>query len=331
VLCTHLFNGVTEGMVGAEHPPYARGTDMAGQTAAPQTVAHMLTFDVEEYFHVEAAAAGVAPEQWESLPRRLPPVVFRLLDLLAAHRTLVTFFVLGWVARRDPNLVRRMAAAGHEIASHGMGHRMVTRLTPDEFRRDIRESRRLLEDLAGRPVVGYRAPTFSITHRTAWALDILAEEGFQYDSSVFPIHHDRYGVPDAPRSVHRALGPGGGSLLEVPPLTARLAGVNWPVGGGGYLRLLPVRAVAAALRAAERTGQGGLLYLHPWELDPDQPLLPMGRLARWRHRVGLHRTAAKLIWLLARFRFGPMSQWLSGIQTSAVPAFSYGNTTAASR
>ena len=287
----------------------------------------MLTFDVEEYFQVEAAAAGVTPAQWESLPRRLAPVVIRLLDLLAAHRTLATFFVLGWVARHDPDLVRRIAEAGHEIASHGMGHQMVARLTPDEFRSDVRESQRLLEDLAGRAVVGYRAPTFSITHRTAWALDVLAEEGFQYDSSVFPIHHDRYGVPEAPRSVHRALGPGGASLLEVPPLTARFAAVNWPVGGGGYLRLLPVRVVAAALRAAERRGQGGLLYLHPWELDPDQPVLPMGRLTRWRHRVGLHRTAAKLTWLLARFRFGPVSEWLSGLETSAVPTFAYGNAT----
>jgi len=300
---------------------------MSGQPAAHQEAAHMLSFDVEEYFQVEAAAAAVKAEQWESMPRRLAPVVGQVLDMLAAHRTVATFFVLGWVAQHDRGLIRRIAEAGHEVASHGMMHRMVNGLTPDEFRRDIRESRLILEDIAGRPVVGYRAPTFSIIHRTAWALDVLADEGFRYDSSVFPIHHDRYGVPEAPRSVHRAVGPGGGSLLEVPPLTTRLAAVNWPVGGGGYLRLLPVRVVAAALRAAERTGQGGLLYLHPWELDPDQPVLPMGRLARLRHRVGLRRTAGKLTWLLARFRFGTMSQWLSGVETSALPTFSYGNAT----
>jgi polysaccharide deacetylase family protein (PEP-CTERM system associated) len=288
------------------------------------SVVHMLSLDVEEYFQVEAASAGVSRDQWESIPRRLDASMDRALNLLAAAGVSATFFVLGWVAQRDRSLVRRIADAGHEVASHGMGHRMVGQLSPEEFRKDVQESRALLDDIVGRPVAGYRAPTFSVTHRTAWAIDVLAEEGYQYDSSVFPVRHDRYGVPDAPRFVHRAHGPGGGNLIEVPPLTLRLAGMNWPVGGGGYLRLLPVRVVAAALRAAQARGRPGMIYLHPWELDPDQPVLPMGRLTRWRHRVGLHRTADKLSWLLARFRFSTAAEVLRHVNGSSAETFSYG-------
>jgi polysaccharide deacetylase family protein (PEP-CTERM system associated) len=293
--------------------------------AEPATrVIHMLSVDVEEYFQVEAASAGVTRDQWESIPRRLDASMDRALNLLAASGASATFFVLGWVAQRDRPLVRRIADAGHEVASHGMGHRMVGQSSPEEFRKDVRESRALLEDIVGRPVAGYRAPTFSITHRTAWAIDVLAEESYQYDSSVFPVRHDRYGVPDAPRFIHRARGPAGGSLIEIPPLTLRLAGMNWPVGGGGYLRLLPVRVVAAALGAAQARGRSGMIYLHPWELDPDQPVLPMGRLTRWRHRVGLRHTADKLSWLLARFRFSTAAEGLRHVNGATVETFSYG-------
>jgi len=269
----------------------------------PATPSHILSFDVEEYFQVEAAAGCVPRDRWDEMPRRLPAAVDRVLDLLAAGRASATFFILGWVAARDRPLVRRIAQAGHEIASHGIDHRMIGRLTADQFRRSLADSRRLLEDITGRPVIGYRAPTFSLTRATAWAIDALADAGYQYDSSVFPVRHDRYGVPDAPRFAHRAVGPAGGSILEIPPLTLRLAGANWPVGGGGYLRLLPVRIVAAALRSASRRGRQAMIYLHPWELDPGQPVLPMGRLAAWRHRVNLAGTAAKLAWLLDRFTF----------------------------
>jgi len=294
------------------------------RTPAPPVV-HMLSFDVEEYFQVEAAArGGVTADQWEAFPKRLEPVIDRLLETLAAHRASATFFVLGWVARHERDLIARIAEAGHEIASHGMSHRMLGRLTPEEFTQDLRNSRRLLEDIAGRPVIGYRAPTFSITHRTAWALDVLADEGFQYDSSVFPVRHDRYGVPDAPPCVHRAVGPGGRGLLEIPPLTMRLARANWPVGGGGYLRLLPVRVPAHALRAAGRRGQAAMLYLHPWELDPDQPLLPMSRPSRLRHRLGLRGTARKLQWLLARFRFGAARDLLGALKASVLAEHVYG-------
>ena len=286
---------------------------------------HLLSFDVEEYFQVEAAArGGVTPDTWDAYPHRLAPAVDRILQALADHGTSATFFVLGWVARHEPAIVRRIADAGHEIASHGMGHRMLQHLDAAAFREDVDEARRRLEDLAGRPVRGYRAPTFSVTHRTAWAIDVLAEAGFGYDSSVFPIRHDRYGVPGAPTGPHRARGPGGGTLLEIPPLTLRLAGTAWPVGGGGYLRLLPRRVPARALRRAARGGTPGMVYLHPWELDPDQPVLPMSRLSRFRHRVGLRRTEDKLRWLLARFPFTSVAAQWDDLASRPLETFAYG-------
>ena len=284
---------------------------------------HDLSFDVEEYFHVEAAAAGVSREDWDGFESRLEPAVDRILGMLADRGASATFFVLGWVAARRGELVARVAAAGHEIASHGMTHHMIHRLTPDQFRRELADSRKLLEDLAGSPVLGYRAPTFSVTHRTAWAVDALAEAGYAYDSSVFPVRHDRYGVPDAPRWAHWAVGPGGGRVLEVPPLTLRLWRTNLPVGGGGYLRLLPVRLVGRALRAADRAARTGVIYVHPWEFDPGQPVLPMGRATRWRHRVNLRRTEAKLRWLMERFAFHDFRHALPALQAAATEAQEY--------
>ncbi len=296
-----------------------------GSTADGRDRAHLLSFDVEEYFQVEAAAeSGLSPEEWDAQPRRLDEPVDRLLELLDARGATATFFILGWVARSERELVERIARAGHEIASHGMGHGMIARLSREQFRAELADSRRLLEDISARPVIGYRAPTFSVTASTAWALDVLAEEGFAYDSSVFPVRHDRYGVPGAPAEPHWALGPAGGRLLEIPPLTVRLAGRNWPVGGGGYLRLLPAAAVARALAAAGRRGQSGMIYLHPWELDPGQPVLPMRRLARWRHRVGLARTAEKLGRLLGQFTFTSVAERLDDLRARADREFAYG-------
>jgi len=283
----------------------------------------LLSFDVEEYFQVEAAAAHVRREDWESLPKRLEPALDRILELLADHHTSATFFVLGWVAGRQRAMIRRIAEAGHEIASHGMHHRMVNRLTPEQFRRDVRDSQALLEDVSSRPVRGYRAATFSITDRTGWALDVLADCGFAYDSSVFPIRHDRYGVPRAPVDVHEAVGPGGGHILEIPPLTINPMGLRLPVGGGGYLRLLPVRLVSAALRRSLRRRRACMLYLHPWELDPHQPDLPMGRAARWRHRVGLRKTHAKLHRLLQQFRFSDVRSRLDALKSCPVERHLY--------
>ena len=297
--------------------------DRGVQAAAVRRGEHLLSFDVEEYFQVEAAAAGVPRNQWMRYPKRLGGAVDCILELLSECGVSSTFFVLGWVAQQEPGVVRRIADAGHEIASHGMTHNMIGRLSADAFRKDLLDSRRLLEDISGQRVLGYRAPTFSITRDTAWALDVLAESGFLYDSSVFPVRHDRYGVPDAPRFAHRALGPGGGSILEIPPLTMRLLKSNLPVGGGGYLRLFPVRLVGRALRMAARSGQSGMIYLHPWELDPGQPVLPMGRLSRWRHRVGLGRTQSKLRWLLSRFSFTSVRDHVEVLSDSACNAFSY--------
>jgi polysaccharide deacetylase family protein (PEP-CTERM system associated) len=284
----------------------------------------MLSFDVEEYFHAEAAAAGLGRDQWDAMPKRLEAAVERILQLLADHEAGATFFVLGWVARHERAVVEKIARAGHEVASHGMTHAMLHRLTPDEFGRELADSKAILEDISGRPVIGYRAPTFSITRATAWAIDELVGAGFTYDSSIFPIRHDRYGVPDAPPWPHRAVGPAGGSLLEIPPLTMRLLGMNLPVGGGGYLRLLPVGFAAAGLRRVAKAGLPGMLYMHPWEIDPGQPVLPMGALARWRHRVGLARAEGKLRWLLEHFRFRSVAQCLDQVSAQATQSFPYG-------
>jgi len=303
----------------------SRPQERVGARSGPQHVVHLLSFDVEEYFQVEAAArSGVCRTDWQGFGKRLSPAVDRILQALADHQITSTFFVLGWVARHESDVVRRIADAGHEIASHGMEHRMLQHLTPDRFRKELLDSRSLLEDISGRPVVGYRAPTFSLTHETAWALDTLARAGYQYDSSAFPIHHDRYGVPDAPAGVHRAIGPEGGTVLEIPPLTLRLLGMNWPVGGGGYLRVLPVRVVGWALRNASRRGRTGLLYLHPWEVDHEQPNLPMPPATRARHRVGLRRTEAKLRWLLRRFQFTSINRCLDSLLEQATETYAYG-------
>lgn len=308
----------------------AEAADSPGASDRGDAV-HMLSFDVEEYFQVEAARAGVGAANWERYPRRLEACVGRVLDLLDEFGAAATFFVLGWVARNEPDVVRRIAERGHEVASHGMTHEMLSRLGPGDFARELADSRKLLEDLAGQPVAGFRAPTFSVTRETAWAIDVLAEAGLRYDSSVFPVRHDRYGVPDAPRTPHHAVGPGGGRIVEIPPLTLRLAGANWPVGGGGYLRLLPIRVLAAALSRAQKADAGeghsggaapGMIYLHPWELDPGQPVVPMGRLTRWRHRVNLARTESKLRWLLGRFAFTDVRSRLDDL--APLPDFRYG-------
>jgi len=269
-----------------------------GQTAK---TTHLLSFDVEEYFHVHAA--GLDIDETPQFPNRLEPCVDRILERLAYHQASATFFVLGRVARTQPKLVRRIADAGHEIASHSLNHTMLTRLTPERLRDDLLAGRKLIRDLTGQTVLGYRAPTFSITTQTTWALDVLAELGFRYDSSVFPIRHDRYGIPDAPPHPHWATGPGGKTILEIPPMTVRMMGTNWPVGGGGYLRVIPARVLAALVKNADRRRQICMIYLHPWELDPDQPALPMSSLSRWRHHVGLARTQNKLDMLLANFKF----------------------------
>lgn len=274
-------------------------------------IVNAFTVDVEDYFQVSAFEKDIDRSTWDSYEHRVEDNVSRMLDLLAEHEVTATFFVLGWTAQRFPQVVRRIDAAGHEIASHGFWHRLVYRQTPDQFRQDICQSRDLLADLVGKPITAYRAPSFSIVHRSAWALDILAEEGFTTDSSIFPIRHDRYGMPDAEPFLHERH-TSFGTIKEFPPAVLRLGKVNVPIGGGGYFRLFPCRWTTACLGRMLRTSGAPLMfYIHPWEIDPGQPRLKAGGpLSRFRHRVNLPRTHGKLHRLLKSFRFGTVSEAL---------------------
>ena len=264
-----------------------------------------LSVDVEEYFHAEIFRNGTAPTAPRTFESRVEANVDRLLTLLRDRHTKATFFTLGEVAASHPDVVRRIAAERHEVACHGDRHENVYRQTPVEFRRDIRRAKSRLEDVAGDAVIGYRAPNFSIGRAQSWAYDVLLEEGFRYDSSTHPIVHDRYGRPDAPRFPYEICRSGDSSLTEFPIGTARLLGVNVPIGGGGYFRLSPFGLVSLGIRHVnDRERQPVMFYLHPWELDPDQPRPPMPWRSRFRHYVGLRREAGKLSRLLAQFRFG---------------------------
>ena len=263
-----------------------------------------LTVDVEDWFQVQAYAGAIPRADWERLPRRVEANTERLLGLFERAAVRATFFTLGWVAERHPALVRRIAAGGHELASHGFGHALVDTLGETGFRADVDRARRLLEDVAGVAVRGYRAPTFSIGSRTPWAWDVLAETGHAYSSSVYPVRHDLYGEPAAPRLPHRR-----GGVWEVPMTTWRVAGHNLPVAGGGWFRLAPYRLFRGCLRRAGRSGERGLFYTHPWEIDPGQPRVPAARLAaRLRHRARLSSTEPRLVRLLADFSWDRMDR-----------------------
>ncbi|HXF94552.1 MAG TPA: XrtA system polysaccharide deacetylase [Gemmatimonadales bacterium] len=264
---------------------------------------HVLSFDVEEYFQVESLRGTIGRDDWERWPSRVEPVTAALLDLLDEAGVRATFFVLGWVARRHPRLVRAIADRGHEVASHGYGHRMATDMGRREFAEDVRRARLLLSDLAGQDVLGYRAPTFSVTPANPWAFDVLREQGHGYDSSVFPIRHDRYGWPDFPPRPVRIVWPDGGVLDEYPLATLDTPFGRVPVAGGGYLRALPEPVFRWAWRRLTRAGRPSVFYLHPWELDADQPRVPVGWVNRWRHYVGLSGTAGRLRRLLREFRW----------------------------
>lgn len=268
-----------------------------------------LTVDVEDYFQVEAFASVVRRQDWDAYPLRVEKNVDRVLELFAQSGVRATFFVLGWVAQRLPHLVRRIAAAGHEIGSHGRAHLRVDLQQPDEFCADLREARESLEEQAQQPVRSYRAPSFSITRKTLWAFEALAAEGFQIDSSVFPVHHDIYGIPDAPRFPHWRRTTGGRSVFEFPPSTIRLAGQNWGVGGGGYLRFAPYRFTRWALRRInQREAQPALVYFHPWELDLDQPRIEAPWRSRLRHYTNLGTMERKVTRLLRDFPFSSLSE-----------------------
>ena len=285
---------------------------MTRDDRAAGSVVNALTIDVEDYFHVSAFDDVVDRSSWDGRERRVVVNTDRLLALLDRAQVRATFFVLGWVADREPALVRRIAAAGHEVACHSYAHRLVYDLTPDAFRDDLRRAKACIEEASGLPVIGYRAPSYSITARSLWALDALVEEGFRYDASIFPVHHDRYGIPDAPRHAHQ-LERAAGSFLEIPPATLQRAGLNLPVAGGGYFRLLPYSWTRYGLGSLNRReGVPGVFYLHPWEIDPDQPRLPVPWLTRVRHYRNLHRTEPRLGRLLADFRFAPVASVFAG-------------------
>jgi len=286
----------------------AAGEARTGEEAAqPGTVRNALTIDLEEYFQVHAFQEVISRREWDDHPSRIGVGARRVLRLLEEQGVRATFFILGWVADRHPDLVREIAGGGHEIASHGYWHQLIYRQKPDEFADDVRQS---LEALGraletDRPI-GYRAPGFSITSQSLWALDVLRDQGIAYDSSIFPlVAHDRYGLRGAPRFAHRL----GNGLWEFPASTWRVGGQNLPVAGGGYFRLYPLCLTRRAIRSLNARGEPAIVYLHPWEFDPEQPVVEgVSRLSRFRHYVNLSRTEPRLSALLREFQFGPMRE-----------------------
>ena len=298
-------------------------TEPGGIGAAPIDLPtrDFLTVDVEDYFHVEAFAECVSRDEWPHFASRVRANTERILRMFSEYGCRGTFFILGWVAERDPHLVREIAAAGHEIACHSHLHRRVSSLTPEEFREDLRRARVAIEDASGAKLAGFRAPTFSIGRQNLWALDILSEEGFLYDSSIFPIHHDLYGFPGSPRFPYRVPCANSRSLLEIPMTTAKILGTTWPSGGGGYLRLFPMaytRFIVNRIHRQDR--QPFVLYFHPWELDPEQPRIAAKWKSRFRHYTGLSRMESRIRELLSTGSFIPMIDWISQLPSiEAVP------------
>lgn len=270
-------------------------------------IVNAMTVDVEDYFQVSAFDRVVSRARWEALDSRVVPNTRRVLSLFAETKVRATFFVLGWVGERFPYLVREIAAAGHEIASHGYHHQLLYTLTPGQFREDVRAAKAVLENAVGAPVLGFRAPSFSIVESSLWALDILVEEGYTYDASIFPIRHDRYGIPNAERHAH-VLHRGPGILLEVPGSTVRVGRVNLPVAGGGYFRLLPYGWTRWGIRHVnEQERKPVVFYFHPWELDFEQPRMNVGMTTTVRHYAGVRRYPSRLRRLVRDFPFDTMS------------------------
>lgn len=274
---------------------------------------HFFTVDVEEYFQVKALESAVSRDEWISRPSRLARSIEALLETLDRHRVQGTFFVLGWIAEHRPEVVLAIAAAGHEIASHGYWHERVTALDRDAFRKDVRSSKQILEDLIGAEVAGYRAPSFSIIPGWEWAFDVLVDEGYRYDSSLFPIRRSGYGYPGAPRIphvIHRA----GGSLAEFPLATTSVLRYPLPAAGGGYLRQFPLAIIRRAFREASERGEPATFYIHPWEIDPGQPRLPVSAFNRLRHYRGLDSALARIDLILEEFSFSTISSYLPTLE-----------------
>ena len=287
---------------------------------ADTRILNAMTIDVEDYFHVSVFDGVVPRSEWDRLESRVCRNTDRLLALFAQHGVQGTFFVLGWVAERHPDLVRRIAAGGHEIASHGFGHRLVYDQTPAAFRQDVRRSKQLLEDAVGVSVRGYRAPSYSIVPRSLWAIDVLIEEGFTYDASIFPIRHDRYGIPVSGRHPY-VLQRAGGRITEVPGSPTRVGPANLPIAGGGYFRLLPYAWSRWGIqRVNDVERRPVVFYLHPWEIDPAQPRLPVGFVGRLRHYRNLDQTEARLRQLLRDFAWGPLRSILPAVECDGLPS-----------
>ena len=279
-------------------------------------VCHHFTVDVEEYFQVLALERYISRAEWDMLPSRLDVGLRLLLDILSEAQAVGTFFVLGWIADRHPELVREISARGHEIASHGSDHRLVTTLTKTEFRESVRTSKNSLENTIGRSIFGYRAPNFSIGRGSEWAFEILVEEGYSYDSSVFPGRKgNRFALAERDPYCMRLAA---GTLHEIPVATLKIGNTLLPAGGGAFFRHLPYELVRSALRSAERRGIPGTFYIHPWELDTKQPRVRTSRLTRLRHYGGLARTAHRLERLLTDFRFQPIGTTL-GLRKAVPP------------
>jgi polysaccharide deacetylase family protein (PEP-CTERM system associated) len=275
--------------------------------------------DVEDYYHVSAFEHIVRREDWGAFASRIEASTETILEVLGRSSTRATFFVLGWVGERHPRLVRAIHAAGHEVACHSYWHRLVYQQTPRAFREDLRRARDVLQNAAGARVTAYRAPSFSITQDSLWALDVLIEEGFLYDSSVYPTYHDRYGIPGAPAWPHTIQRPAG-LICEWPMPVVRKFGYPLPVGGGGYFRLYPYFFTRRALRRLNARGTPFVSYVHPWEVDPEQPRLSPGWMKSFRHYVGLRRTERRLARLVADFRFGTLSEAFAALGASGALA-----------
>ena len=263
-----------------------------------------LTVDVEDYYHVAAFAENIAPSQWSRLESRAENNTLRLLDLFDKYNANATFFVLGWLAERMPGLVLEITRRGHEVASHGYSHQLIYKQDQQVFYDETRRAKDILEDIINTGINGYRAASYSITKQSLWALDVLVELGFEYDSSIVPVHHDLYGMPDMPREPHTITAPGGGSLIEFPPTTLALPGINIPVAGGGYFRLYPYWFTKAALKwVNKRNNMPFIFYLHPWEVDPEQPRMEGKWTSRFRHYNNLSKCYDRLEKLLQDFSF----------------------------
>ncbi|MCE9532409.1 MAG: polysaccharide deacetylase family protein [Planctomycetes bacterium] len=282
----------------------------------------ILSFDVEEHYRIESAAGYDCPAlQRDVYSARMETTTRKLLDLLADYDVRATFFIVGRIAESHPRLVRDIHAAGHEVASHSWEHRRVHHFTPATFAEDLHKSKDALEQATGMVVQGYRAPTFSVVRETGWAIDVLAEAGFQYDSSIFPVRHDRYGIADAPRSPFLAIG-SQHRLFELPPVTLRWFNFNIPVAGGGYFRLFPLGILEAGIRQANLLqSPAAMLYFHPWEFDPDQPRLPLSRLSGFRTYVGTQRSFSRLRKLLTRHRFQRAIDVVEQLKGQTLPEF----------